>query len=176
MRPLTFRGYLATYVQSLAGQRTLSVSKLSGLASSEPRLVEPLLLWAVTSGHRDRLTQLVEQRPDLAHELDVLTRLQQRRQLESSLAKNEPTMRVEYSKVWSSYVARRDAHLRDTRLKLAARERALALEATKNVTRYRMAKDLGLNPGNLHAYLTEGNAGKLSLDRAYGLVRYLDAA
>ena len=50
------------------------------------------------------------------------------------------------------------------------------MEATKGVTRYRMAKDLGLNPGNLHAFLSQGNVSKLALERAYELVDYLAAA
>jgi len=71
---------------------------------------------------------------------------------------------------------RRDAPSRDKELRLAVRERVLELESRKRVTRYRMAKDLGLNPGNLHAYLSQGNATKLSLDRVADLVRYLEAA
>ena len=78
--------------------------------------------------------------------------------------------------MWRSYVARRDAPARDARLKMAARDRVLALEAEKRVSRYRMAKDLGLNPGNLHAFLTQGVPSKLALDKAYGLVKYLEAA
>lgn len=52
----------------------------------------------------------------------------------------------------------------------------LALEAAKGVSRYRMAKDLGLNPGNLHAFLAQGNPSKLSLDRVFELVSYVEAA
>ena len=85
-------------------------------------------------------------------------------------------MRPEYSKVWRSYVARRDAQGRDAELKLEARKRVLALESKKHVTRYRMAKDLGLNPGNLHAFLAQGNPNKLSLNRVVDLVEYLEAA
>jgi len=61
-------------------------------------------------------------------------------------------------------------------LRLETRKRILALESRKGVTRYRMAKDLGLNPGNLHAYLSQGNPTKLSLDRVAALVEYLEAA
>jgi hypothetical protein len=39
-----------------------------------------------------------------------------------------------------------------------------------------MAKDLGLNHGNLHAFLSQGNPTKLSLERVVGLVEYLEAA
>lgn len=101
----------------------------------------------------------------------------QQNRLETSLATGEDArLRPEYLKTWLSFVARRDAHLRDERLKQVARKRALTLEATRRVTRYRMAKDLGLNPGNLHAFLAQGNVSKLSLEHAYELVDYLEAA
>lgn len=176
MRGLTFEGYLRSYVQHLAGQSTLSLSKLTNLAVSEPRLVEPLLLWAVVSGRADRLSHLLAGSEDRLEELSALAALERDGELESALAADDSPLPPEYAKVWHSYLVRRDATTRDAQLKLAARKRALALEADKNVTRYRMAKDLGLNPGNLHAFLTQGNVSKLSLDRAYELVRYLDAA
>jgi len=96
--------------------------------------------------------------------------------LESALAAEDPSLRPEYSKVWRSYVARRDAPSRDRELRLEARKRILVLESEKDVTRYRMAKDLGLNHGNLHAFLSQGDPTKLSLERVVGLVEYLEAA
>ncbi|MCE5192295.1 MAG: hypothetical protein LLG08_11160 [Actinomycetia bacterium] len=176
MRQLTFEGYLSSYVQHLVGQNTLSLSKLTKLAKSEPRVVEPLLLWAAVSGHTNRLSRLLNGPQSLELELRTLAALNERGQLESALAEDDSSLRPEYTKVWRSYTVRRDASARDAQLKLKMRDRALELEAAKGVTRYRMAKDLGLNPGNLHAFLTQAKTSKLSLERAYELVNYLDAA
>jgi hypothetical protein len=176
MRRLTFRGYLESYVQLLAGQRTLALPRLAALARSEPRLTEPLVLWAVATGNASRLSRLLQAQGDLERELATLVSLQQQGTLESALAAEDHRLRPEYTKVWRSYVVRRDACARDAQLKLEARNRVLALEKSKRVSRYRMAKDLGLNPGNLHAFLAQGDPTKLSLDRALGLVRYLEAA
>ena len=104
----------------------------------------------------------------------LLASLERESRLQSALAAEDPRLRPEYTKVWQSYLARRDAHARDAQLKLEARKRVLALETSKGVSRYRMAMDLGFNPGNLHAFLAQGNATKLSLDRAFELVRYLE--
>lgn len=174
MRRLTFEGYLDSYVPYLAGQATLSVSRLAHLAQSEPRLLEPLMLWAASTGRADRLAPMLSARR--ASELRMLAALSERGQLESTLGASGSPLRSEFTKVWASYTARRDASERDARLKLVARERVLALEASKGVTRYRMAKDLGLNPGNLHAFLSQANVSKVSLERAYELVDYLEAA
>jgi len=176
MRQLTFRGYLESYVRHLGGRDTLALARLAALTRSEPRLVEPLLLWAVTTERAARLSELLRGQEGLKRELAALTLLEQQGRLHSALNDADHQLRPEYSKVWRSYLARRDAHARDTQLKLEARKRVLALEAVKRVSRYRMAKDLGLNPGNLHAFLSQGDPSHVSLDRAYALVDYLEAA
>lgn len=176
MRALTFAGYLKSYVPYLAGTNSLAISCLLKRTTSEPRVTEPLLLMATVTGRSSELARRLQDTPELLNELQLLERLMQAGELETALETENPRLREEYTKAWRSYVVRRDAPQRDARLKQLARERALALEATRKVTRYRMAKDLGLNPGNLHAFLTQGKVDKLSLDRAYGLVEYLEAS
>jgi hypothetical protein len=176
MRRLTFAGFLGPYVEHLAGEETLEPSRLVALLPDRPRLSEPLVLWAATTGRGDRLARLLEDRPTLAAEVRLASQLADEDRLESALASGAPALRPEYAKAWRSYVARRDAPSRDARLKLASRERALALKAEKGVSQYRMAKDLGLNPGNLNAFLVQGDPRKLALDKAYALVKYLEAA
>lgn len=177
MRMLTFKGFLESYLKHLSGQQTASLSKLAPLTEDNKRLVEPLLLWAVVTNKTRTLAKLLQDQdqPKLQDELVRLATMEAASQLESVLSGSGPALREEYLKVWRSYVARRDAHLRDERLKLVARERVLALEEQTRVSRYRMAKDLRLNQGNLYAFLNQGNPQKLSLERAYELVNYLES-
>jgi hypothetical protein len=176
MRQLTFAGYLKSYAPSLAGTSSKAMSRLADRALERPRVVEPLLLMAVVTDRADELARQLKDRPKLLGELQLLGEFAESGQLETALASEDPRLRPEYAKAWRSYVAKRDAPHRDTRLKEVARSRALEMEAAKRVTRYRMAKDLGLNPGNLHAFLSQGNVSKMSLKRAYELVDYLEAA
>jgi len=176
MRRLTFEGFLESYVQHLAGERTRSVRKLAERAAVESRLYEPLLLWAAVSGHADQLARLLGGQSDRVEELEALVALHRLGALESALAQDDSGLPSEYAKVWRSFVVRRDAPERDAALKHEARRQVLVLEAETGVSRYRMAKDLGLNPGNLHAFLAQANVSKLSLENAYALVRYLRAA
>lgn len=176
MRRLTFRGFLQSYVRALSAEDTLALPRLVVLSESEARLVEPLLLWAAVTGRAGRLDSLLQGRQALRDELRALVRLRSAGRLENVLADVDSDLRPEYSKVWRSYVVRRDAPDRDKELRLKVRERILELESQRNVTRYRMAKDLGLNPGNLHAFLSLGDPTKLSLDRVADLVEYLEAA
>jgi hypothetical protein len=176
MRQLTFGGFLDSYVRYLSGESTLALARLVALLPSEPRLAEPLLLWATVTGRSERLARLLAGNEELLAELRQLVLLWEAGRLEDALSLADSRLRPEYAKAWRSYVTRRDAAARDSRLKLEARERILALESEKNVSRYRMAKDLGLNPGNLHAFLSQGDPKKLALAKAYQLVEYLEAA
>lgn len=139
-------------------------------------MLEPLLLWVALTDRAGQFEALLGSESPMRAELENLMRLRDAGSLETALATGDPTLRPEYAKVWRSYVVRRDAPARDMALRLELRTRVLELEAQKRVTRYRMAKDLGLNPGNLHAFLAQANPSKLSLDRVAELVRYLEAA
>ncbi|MDZ4178763.1 MAG: hypothetical protein U1E29_05975 [Coriobacteriia bacterium] len=176
MRRLTFRGFLQSYVRALSGEGTLALSRLAELSRTEPRLVEPLLLWAAVTDRAERLDDLLEGRQRMRQELRMLAQLHATGSLEDELAGSRSPLRAEYVKAWNSYTVRRDAVSRDKELRLEARKRVLELESRKNVPRYRMAKDLGLNPGNLHAFLSQSDPTKLSLDRVVDLVEYLEAA
>lgn len=175
MRRLTFKGFLEAYVGHLAGRQTTSLTELAALLESNKRLREPLVLWAVVTEKSERLSRLLADDERVLSDLSLLASLEDEGRLQDALSREDSGLRSEYLKVWQSYVVRRDAHSRDERLKLAARDRVLALEATRRVSRYRMAKDLGLNQGNLYAFLNQGNPKKLSLQRAYELVEYLEA-
>jgi len=174
VRRLTLSGFLESYVRYLSGEDTLSLPRLVALLPEEPRLVEPLLLWAAVTNRSGRLARLLAEDSDLLADLRLLVSLSAVGRLEDALASEDSRLRPEYAKAWRSYVVRRDAPARDARLKLKARERVLALEAQKGVSRYRLAKDLGLNPGNLHAFLSHGDPRKLGLEKACQLVEYLE--
>lgn len=175
MRQLTLKGYLESYVPYLAGEDTLALTRLVRHLSEEPRLVAPMLLWAAVSGRGDRLRRLL-QSEDQRRELEVLMSLHSASFLEAALAEADPRLPPEYAKAWRSFVVRRDTTQRDAELKLEARKRVLDLASAKGVSRYRMARDLGLNDGNLHAFLAQGKPSALSLQRVFDLVEYLEAA
>lgn len=176
MRPLTFKGHLDRHVQELAGKQTRSLAELAAIARRRPDFTEPLFVWAAKTGRAARLSRYLEHRPALRGELANLATLEQQGRLDSVLADPDSGLRAEYTRVWEDYAYRRDARKREAEEKLSARMRVLALEANRHVTRYRMAKDLGLNPGNLHAFLAHGDPNKISLKRVSDLLGYLEVA
>jgi hypothetical protein len=174
MRELTFRGFLRRYLRELSGVDTLSLRKMARMVSGAPRLYEPLVLWAALGDRLEELKGLLFDNHHANKDFAALGAYPNATALERALARGEEGLRPEYHKVWNSYRVRRDAHLRDAKLKLSARNRALSLEKQAGVSRYRLGKDLGLNPGNLHAFLTKGEPFKLSLEKSYALVEYLE--
>jgi hypothetical protein len=174
VRELTFKGFLQRYLRELSGTDTLSLRRLAQMTSSTPRLYEPLALLAASEGRLKELENLLLDNRYADKDFVALSVYPSAIALEQALEREDRSLRPEYHKVWNSYRIRRDAHLRDARLKLSARNRALSLERGAKVSRYRICKDLNLNPGNLHAFLTKEEPFRLSLDKSYALVEYLE--
>ena len=171
MRELTFLGFSTEYVRSLSKSGTTSVFTLAKEAASDnPRLREPLLLYALASDKKDILLRaakrfgLVE---FYAHPLSVL----EGNTLEDIMGKG--LLPEGYQKVWRSYLAKKNSHYSDDMTKEMMRNRILRLQKEKGVTNYRLYTDLKMNPGNLNSWLKHGGGNKISLDRARDVLRYL---
>jgi hypothetical protein len=158
----------------LSGTNTLSLRQMARMVDTIPRLYEPLALWAASEGRLKELESLLRNNRYADKDFAALNVYPSAAALEQALEREDRSLRPEHHKVWNSYRIRRDAHLRDARLKLSARDRALSLEKGTKVSRYRICKDLGLNPGNLHTFLTKEEPFRLSLDKSYALVEYLE--
>lgn len=176
MRELTFRGFLTQYVRQLSEQETNSLYKLAAEAgSSNPRLREPLLLYAVYSQKQDVLllatkdAVLHEQysRLVLQYTMDDLTEL---------LEQTSPLLTSEYHKVWRSYQSRKNRGQADNHTKELMRKKVKRLQEKNGVTNYRIYTDLKLNPGNLNAWLKHGDSEKVSLETARMTLRYVESA
>lgn len=176
MRELTFRGFLTQYVKRLSVQDTNSLYKLAAEASgSNPRLREPLLLYAVYSEKQDVLLQATK---DLAlyesyrtvvlqYDANAMTEL-----LEAA----SPALPAEYHKVWRSYLTTKNRGQADNHTKELMRQKVKRLQEKYGVTNYRIYTDLKLNPGNLNAWLKHGDSDKVSLETARRTLRYVETA
>lgn len=108
MRELTFKGFLTQYVRQLSEQKTNSLYKLAAeAASSNPRLREPLFLYAVYSQKQDVLLQAVKE-PALRAEYHRLVSLYTADRMTELFEQASPTVPAEYHKVWRSYQSRKN--------------------------------------------------------------------
>ena len=171
MRELTFLGFLTEYVRSLSKAGTTSVFALAREAAGDnPRLREPLFLYALACGKKDLLLRAAK-RFGLESFYEPSLSVLGKHSIEFILQKN--LLPEGYQKVWRSYLAKKNSHCTDDETKELMRSRILRLQKEHNVTNYRLYTDLKMNPGNLNAWLKHGDGNKISLDRARDVLRYL---
>ncbi len=175
MRELTFKGFLADYVISLAEAEQGSIRVLTREAVGNARLRAPLYLYAAVTGRTEMLlreahgTALFDEYAELSRKFDVDGLL-------AALKEQSPDLPEEYLKVWRSYESVRDAHLRDDRMKALICQKVLRLQAEKSVSTYRVCKDLRLDNANINAWLKNNASGKVSLATAKSVLRYMESA
>lgn len=175
MRELTFRGFLTQYVRQLSEQETNSLYKLAAEAgSSNPRLREPLLLYALYSQKQDVLLQATKA-PVLREEYHRLVSLYTADEMTELFEQASPVLPFEYHKVWKSYQSRKNRAQVDDHTKELMRQKVRRLQEKNGVTNYRIYTDLKLNPGNLNAWLKHGDSDKVSLETARRTLRYVEA-
>lgn len=171
MRELTFRGFLTEYVRTLSFAGTTSVRKLVKEAATEnPRLREPLLLYALFSGKTALLMQAASQYGLEAQYSELLSKYDCRT-MENALMQGN-VLPQEYKKVWNSYQRRKNRLAADNCTKELMREKVRRLQAEHGITNYRIYTELNLNPGNLNAWLKHGDCGKVSLNTARSVLRF----
>ena len=168
---LTFRGFLKNYCRELSGLDTLSLRKLCSAAENEaPRVAEPLFLLALVEGKLPFLLSLAsdtwmeqyyQQAADLVHNVNP-----------TDCEALERALPHRYKNVLRAYRAVRERVASDRRVNGLMRKKTLdALHANK-VSIYRLCKELGLNLGNVYAYLSKGDVTKVSRDTARTIMEY----
>lgn len=77
-----------------------------------------------------------------------------------------------YTKVWNSYQSRKNRLSADSHTKELMRQKIRSLQEQNRITNYRIYTDLGLNPGNLNAWLKHGDSRKVSLQTARSVLKF----
>lgn len=173
MRELTFRGFLTEYVKQVSYGNTNSLSKLIQEASTNnPRLKEPLFLYAVYSQKQEYLLRAARGTKLHPEYLGLLERYSES-SLTELLESQSQQLPWEYRKVWNSYMSRKNRTQSDNHTKELIRQKVIRLQQANGVTNYRIYTDLKLNPGNLNSWLKNGDSGKISLDKARATLGYV---
>ena len=161
MNRLTLKGFLRGYVRELVGLQTDNLRKLcAAVETDSPAAAEALMAFAGTQGKEGYLASLavgswMEKGYSIAAEA-----IQACGSVETYLA--SPMAPERYRKVWGAYVAKRDAIQVDRRVVSLMRDKTLAALRSSHMSVYRLCKDLGLNEGNVYAYLNAGDTSKVS--------------
>lgn len=175
MRELTFAGFLTRYVHQLSLEGTNSVYKLAKEAGTDnPRLREPLALYACWQGKESLLLQAAKQ-TELRDFYACFFTAHSTDSLKKALEQQDPTIPEEYRKVWRSYQSMKNRASAEDHTKELMRGKLKRIQEKKGISNYRIYTDLKLNPGNLNAWLKHGDSGKVSLDTARKALRYVES-
>jgi len=176
VRDLSFAGFLKRYVRSLSLTETNSLYKLAKEAADEnPRLREPLLLYAVFIDKTDVLLRAVRAHT-LYSDYKNLANKYDKASFKTALQDASSPLSEEYKKVWRSYLSRKNRLQNDNHTKELMRNKIVKLQKAKGMSNYRLYADLGLNPGNLNAWMKYGDPNKVSIDTARRALKYLENA
>ena len=171
MRELTFKGFLAQYVKSLSYSHTLDIRRLAKEAAADnPRLRAPLVLYALLFSKVAQLSEALSDHSSASAMLDMLDHFDQA-EPEARLGNGDAP--EEYLKVWNSFLVAHDAPKRDDDVKGAMRKKILRIQAEKSCSNYRIYTDLKLNPGNINAWLKNGDNRKVSYHTAERIMDYV---
>lgn len=168
---LTFRGFLRSYCRELTGLETDNLSKLCrAVAGDSPAAAEALMLFAAVLGKASYLVSLSKGTWLEKGYREVLPRLENPTCVEAFLQSEAAPQR--YKKVWNAFAEKKEGVLADRRVSSLMRDRALEGILAKEISVYRLCEDLGLNKGNVYAYLNKGDCSKVSRATARKIMEY----
>lgn len=175
MRQLTFCGFTKKYVASLSLSGSTAIYPLvREAAGSNPRLKEPLFLYAASNGHGHTLVTASRNIPGLQIYTQLLCKFPDYPCLLAALQSASSELPEAYHKVWSSYLSVAKKQERDNRVKELIRAKVTAKQREESISTYRLCKELSLNNANVNAWLKNGTAGKVSLETARKILSHLE--
>lgn len=167
----TLKGFLEEYCRELSGLDTTSLRKLAATAETNARLVEPLFALAAVQGKTGYLVRISEGKWFHCDYKDIAGKLVEHGSLEALLSSDDVPAR--YAAVLEAFRAQGDTLAANRRICGLMRPRITEALARRGITRYRLCKDLDLNPGNVYAYLA-GDDTKVSKETARRMMRYAE--
>ena len=176
MRELTFKGFLKQYIFSLSTSDTYGLYKLSAeAATTNPRLREPLLLYALFHDKSDVLLQATKDSCLKKEYSNILNRYD-KSHMENALHNKSPELPERYLRVYTSYTRLMMRKKNNAHMKNLMYQKIKLLQKEKKVSNYRLYTDLKLNPSNINSFLKTGNPRKVSQDTANKMISYLETA
>lgn len=175
MRELTFKGFLKKYLNELSYCHSNSFYKLSKEAESQnPRLREPLLIYANLSLEKDKLLRILSYYKWFQKDYDYFKNYQKSNLLIDDLTNDESDIPIDYKKVYKTYINLRDYTVHDMYTKELMWNKIAKLKSEKSISNYRLYTDLNLNHGNLNDFVKNKRFSKLSLVNTKKVLNYLE--
>lgn len=178
MRRPTLNRWLKKEILILSAERRFSLRRLAALAQNEqPRLAAPLFLYCYETESLETLYGFVYDPETMTQYRIVESMLDGKNLSNVALDANIPDgLPRDYSKHLTSFAAAYHAPETAAESKRLRWERSHALQLEKGIPTAQIYRALGMNPGNVNAYMKHGDIGKVSLEGATAIMRYLISA
>lgn len=163
MRELSFKGYLQHQLCMLSDYDSKSLYKFAKLAESNARLKNVLCLYLNYYVEEKLKKQLIKRFPYLKEECDRL----------NGVAVEDLAL-SEHRTIHENYLNYKKRKQNDDKIKLLMQKRILEVQEEKGITNYRIYKALNLNPGNVNAFLKNGDTGKVGLDTVRRMLAFVN--
>lgn len=173
MKRLTFKGFLKQYVMALSEQHSSAIYPLTReAASSNPRLREPLFLFALST---ERLPTLINASRGtcLFQEYSKMAEKYSYTDILEAFSNSLDLLPDNYQKIWRSYKSIASSYNRDIRVKELLRLKIIEMKSDKSISTYRICKDLKLNNANVNFWLKNGG-NRVGLHTARSVMHYLE--
>ena len=165
MRELTFKGYLQQQLCELSDCNSKSLYKFARLAESNARLRDVLCLFFNYFVDDKLKKQLCKRFPYLAKGCDRLQGVSPD-YLDDSLS--------EYKTIYENYLNQKNKKQNEDKVKALMQKRIVEVQKEKGITNYRIYKSLNLNPGNVNAFLKNGDVSKMGLNTVRKILEFVN--
>ncbi len=171
---LTFKGFLRLYCRELTGLQTDNLRKLVNAAATDcPAAAEAVMLFAAAQGKVEYAVNLacgfwMEEDYKL-----VAGQIAKLGSVEAFLESRDASSR--YKKVLLAYLAQTTAIEADRRVIALMRSKTLDALKRSGCSVYGVCRDLGLNKGNIYAYLNKGDVSKVSRNTARSILNFVES-
>lgn len=166
MAELTFQKFLKAYVRQLSEQNTISIIRLAEEASSTNyRLREPLLLYALSTGQSDKLLCATKD-ASLYKEYHRILTTYLNEQVMAILADGTDELPENYHKVWRSYVSVRDRNQGERETIGLMRDKILRLQAEYEIPVKEIRSAMNLKASKYSRWIVHGDDSAVNLSEA----------
>ena len=163
MRELSFKGYLQQQLCELSNYDSKSLYKFARLAESNARLKNTLCLYLNYYVSEKLKKQLCKKFSYLEEDCDRM----------DGIAVEDLSL-SEYKTIYENYLNYKNRKKNDDKIKLLMQKRIVEVQAEKGITNYRIYKALNLNPGNVNAFLRNGDTGKVGVDTVRKMLAFVN--
>lgn len=164
MRELTFKGYLEQQLCELSGYKSKSLYKFAKSSADNARLKNVLCLYLNNYTNESLKIKIQKKYPYVAEEC--------KRTAGKNAADFDDSL-SEYRTVYENYLYKRDLKKSENKIIMLMQRQITAVKQEKGISNYRVYKNLSLNPGNINAFLTNGDVTKVGLNTARTILAFV---